>query len=98
MDKGLNLPKELLTQLNKAVELRNKAVHIGEPPPAFEQLLEILRAMEDVIWVCSLYAGYPWAGEFISYETKMARKCSRPPPALFPGCVTDIAKPIAPLC
>ncbi|HEY1577018.1 MAG TPA: hypothetical protein VGF82_08100 [Terracidiphilus sp.] len=71
---NLELPKELLNQLNNAVELRNKTVHAGATPPDFETLTGIMMAMEDIVWICSLYAGYPWAGEFISYETKSSWK------------------------
>jgi hypothetical protein len=68
----LRPPKKLLTRLNEAVELRNKVVHAGEAPPGRDKLLEIIDAMEDVVWVCVLYGGHPWAGYHISHDTTSA--------------------------
>jgi hypothetical protein len=65
----LQPPKKLLARLNEAVELRNKVVHTGVAPPNPDKLLEILAAMEDVVWICVLYSGHTWAGHHISYET-----------------------------
>jgi hypothetical protein len=65
----LQPPKKLLARLNEAVELRNKVVHAGVAPPNPDKLLEILAAMEDVVWICDLYGGHAWAGHHISPET-----------------------------
>jgi hypothetical protein len=59
-----------LTKLNEAVELRNKVVHAGEAPPDQEKLKVILFAMENLVWICDLYAGNKWASHHISFETK----------------------------
>ncbi len=69
--RGLTLsrpPKALLRQLDKAVERRNKLVHSGEPPPKWDELEEMLRAVNDFLWMCDLYQGHLWAAKNISAE------------------------------
>lgn len=68
--KTLRPPKKLLKKLGEAVELRNKVVHAGETPPSQDELRGILAAMEDLVWICSLYAGHTWAWDHVSYGTK----------------------------
>jgi len=68
--KSLRPPKKLLKRLIEAVELRNKVVHAGEAPPQQEKLGEILAAMEDLVWICCLYAGHTWAWNHVSFDTK----------------------------
>jgi hypothetical protein len=67
--KTFDLPKELLTQIHKAVEARNGLVHRGEPPPVREELTQMLKAIRDVLWICDLYGGEGWAANLISGET-----------------------------
>jgi hypothetical protein len=67
--KALDLPKELLTQVHKAVEARNRLVHRGELPPTREELTKMLKAIRDVLWICDLYGGEGWAARLISGET-----------------------------
>jgi hypothetical protein len=56
----------LLRQLDKAVERRNKLVHAGEPPPRWDELEEMLRAVNDFLWICDVYQGQVWAAKYIS--------------------------------
>jgi hypothetical protein len=71
-NKPLLPPKQLRSKLDHAVQLRNKVVHAGEAPPGPDELKEVLDAMEDVIWICVLYSGQPWAGHHISNDTMSA--------------------------
>jgi hypothetical protein len=64
--KSIRPPKELLSQLENAVERRNKLVHAGEPPPRLDELEDILRAVNDFLWICDLYQGHTWAGKHVS--------------------------------
>ena len=68
--KTLQPPKNLLKRLEEAIKLRNKVVHRGAAPPAEEKLRMILAAMEDLVWICGLYAGHTWAWDHVSFDTK----------------------------
>jgi hypothetical protein len=68
-DKALKPPKELITLINRGTEFRNNLVHRGGAPPNRRVLREILRAVRDVLWICELYAGEPWAGSHVSANT-----------------------------
>lgn len=70
--KTLRPPKVLLRQLDKAVERRNKLVHAGEPPPSLDELEEMLRAVNDFLWICDVYQGHDWAARYITIETQRA--------------------------
>jgi hypothetical protein len=67
-------PKDLVTKLERAVEYRNKLVHAGKAPPHLMELEDMLRAVNDFLWICDLYEGYVWAGRHVSAETRMAWK------------------------
>jgi len=54
---SLRPPKALLRQLDKAVDQRNKLVHAGEPPPRWDELEEMLRAVNDFLWICRRLSG-----------------------------------------
>lgn len=64
--KSIRLPKSLRSQLEKAIERRNKLVHAGEPPPKWDELEEMLRAVNDFLWICDVYQGHLWAAKYIS--------------------------------
>jgi hypothetical protein len=64
--KSIRPPNALLRELDKAVERRNKLVHAGEPPPKWDELEEMLRAVNDFLWICDLYQGHVWAAKHIS--------------------------------
>jgi hypothetical protein len=65
-------PGKLMKKLERAVEYRNKVVHAGEPPPDSETLEEILRAVDDFLWICDAYAGHLWVAGYISIDTRAA--------------------------
>jgi hypothetical protein len=65
-------PSKLIKELEHAVECRNKLVHAGGVPPHREQLEEMLRAVNDFLWICDVYAGHAWVAEFISTDTNTA--------------------------
>ncbi len=67
--KVLRPPRILLKQLTEAVKCRNKAVHVGQAPPNKTELVQMLRAISDFLWICDLYSGQAWVGEHISVET-----------------------------
>jgi hypothetical protein len=54
-------PSALIKRIEKAVEHRNKIVHVGAPPPSREDLANMLAAISDLLWLCDLYTGEPWA-------------------------------------
>ena len=64
--KSIRPPKALRLQLEKAVNRRNKVVHAGEPPPKWDELEEMLRAVNDFLWICDVYQGHVWAAKHIS--------------------------------
>ena len=79
--KSIRPPKALRLQLEKAVEHRNKLVHAGEPPPKWDELEEMLRAVNDFLWICDVYQGHVWAAKHISpslYEIWESDKTKKP--------------------
>jgi hypothetical protein len=70
--KTVRPPKALLNKLDEAVQRRNKLVHAGQPPPRWDELEEMLRAVNDFLWICDLYQGHEWAAKHISHETQKA--------------------------
>jgi hypothetical protein len=68
-DKTLKPPAELITLINKGIKYRNDLVHAGADVPDWLELEHILRAVNDVLWICKLYAGEEWAGSYVSGET-----------------------------
>jgi hypothetical protein len=68
-DKTLKPPPELITLIRKGIEFRNGLVHAGAALPDWLELERILRAVNDVLWICELYAGNVWAGSYVSGDT-----------------------------
>ena len=68
-DKTLKAPAELITLIKKGIEYRNGLVHAGASLPDWRELEHILRAVNDVLWICQLYAGEEWAGSYVSGDT-----------------------------
>jgi hypothetical protein len=62
--KSICPPNVLLKRLDRAIEC-NKLVHAGQPPPNIDELEEMLRAVNDFLWICDVYAGYGWAHQYI---------------------------------
>jgi hypothetical protein len=68
-DKAVKPPNELITLINKGTKFRNNLVHRGESPPNWRELDEILRAVNDLLWICELYTGEQWASSHVSGDT-----------------------------
>ena len=66
----ITLPSELITQVKKAFDYRNKVVHVGAMPPSRRELAIMLRAIRDLLWICDVYLGEHWAIKHVSLETK----------------------------
>lgn len=71
-------PNTLIKKLEKAVEYRNKLVHAGKAPPHRQDLEEMLRAVNDFLYICDVYIGHVWAAEHISVETRSAWEDDKP--------------------
>ena len=69
MDGPIMPPRQLILQIEKAVEHRNGLVHAGKPPPTRQELAVMLRAISDFLWMCDFYLGEHWAVTHISPET-----------------------------
>jgi hypothetical protein len=67
-------PKKLIDTLERAIRARNKVVHAGKAPPHGEELEEILRAVDEFLCICDVYAGRNWVAGFISSDTHAAWK------------------------
>ena len=59
-------PSKLIEKLENAARARNKVVHIGEKAPEYKELVEMLEAVRDFLWVCDLYRGQLKNVSFIS--------------------------------
>ncbi len=73
-DRSICPPNKLVNMLEKAVEQRNKLVHAGKAPPGLFELEEILKAVNDFLWICDVYEGHAWAARYVSGETLAAWK------------------------
>ena len=68
-DKALKPPDEVITLINRGTKFRSDLVHRGELPPNWRELDEILRAVNDLVWICELYRGEHWASSQVSAKT-----------------------------
>ena len=50
-------PAKLIDKLEDASKARNKIVHVGDKAPEHKELVEMLEAIRDFLWVCDLYRG-----------------------------------------
>lgn len=64
------VPAALRRTLDDAVEVRNKLVHRGEPPPAEEVVAEILAAVNDLLYLLDWFQGHAWAFGRLSDQTQ----------------------------
>jgi hypothetical protein len=69
--KVLPPPKWLIAEIKKGVNLRNKIVHGHKIELKSDALLEILKAVHDLLYLFDLYAGHEWAAQRLS-----VRMCS----------------------
>jgi hypothetical protein len=62
------IPNEPRKLVQKAMKARNELVHRGELGLSPDGLEEILRAINDLLWLLNYYAGHPWALNYVSGE------------------------------
>jgi hypothetical protein len=55
--KQITPPPKLIEKLEDAAKARNKIVHTGGKAPEHKELLEMLKAIQDFLWVCDMYRG-----------------------------------------
>ncbi|MFZ0769816.1 MAG: hypothetical protein WCA49_22090 [Candidatus Sulfotelmatobacter sp.] len=67
-------PSKVVKTLDRAFTYRNHLVHAGKAAPHLSELEEILKAVNDFLWICDVYEGYVWASTHISLETRIAWK------------------------
>jgi hypothetical protein len=65
-------PSPIMEELKKAIFARNKVTHAGGRPLTGDTLDEVLRAVEDVLWLFDYYAGRKWALNHLRRETRTA--------------------------
>ncbi len=63
------IPKRLLTIVNKAVEARDKTVHLGREAPEYPVLSDVFDAVADVLRLLDSYRGHAWALDALTDET-----------------------------
>lgn len=72
IDGKLVFTKAMRKTVHRAVELRNKIVHRGDPGPDYKELSEILKTSWEVLRLLDHYSGTSWALEHILAETRSA--------------------------
>lgn len=61
-------PSKLINKLEEAASARNKIVHVGQKAPESKELIEMLEAIRDFMWVCDMYRGQLKNSSFISED------------------------------
>jgi hypothetical protein len=61
-------PSKLIQKLEDAAKARNKIVHVGEKAPENKERLEMLKAIQDFLWICDMYRGQLKNVAFISAD------------------------------
>jgi len=64
------IPQSITKVLKRAMEIRNEIAHKGAPPPCSAELIEILTAVHDLLYILDYYCGHEWALEYLSKQTK----------------------------
>jgi hypothetical protein len=62
----IKLPSKLISDVVKAFDLRNKVAHVGALPPSRQELVTMLRAISDLLWICDVLSGEHWAMKHVS--------------------------------
>lgn len=67
-------PKHVRRTLARGVELRNKIVHVGREsiPIPLGDVIELLLAIQDVLWLLDFYQGFSWALDYVRPDTLRA--------------------------
>jgi hypothetical protein len=63
-------PNDVLDTLRKGVTIRNQLSHAGNVNPSIDDVEEILRAVQDLLWIIDFYSGSEWALGFLRPETR----------------------------
>jgi hypothetical protein len=50
-------PSKLIEKLEDAAKTRNRIVHVGEKAPEYKELVEMLEAIQNFLWICDMYRG-----------------------------------------
>lgn len=72
--KALSPPDEVIDDLKKGVQIRNKLVHTGNATVRYEFLEKLLLSIKDILWMLDYYCGFEWALNYIRPETKTKLK------------------------
>jgi len=64
------LKKNLLKMLQKGTKLRNRTAHSRARPPNCGEIVEVLIAVHDLLYILDYYCGHEWALEHLSKATK----------------------------
>ena len=51
----------LIKVIYDAVHIRNQMAHKGAAPPRRERVVEIIAAVQKLLWICDYYSGHRWA-------------------------------------
>jgi hypothetical protein len=79
------LPSTLRKVLDDGVLRRNKIVHAGADAAPYDELRELLVAVEDVLWLLDYYQGELWALRNVRPETLTAMGINNQGQSLSPG-------------
>jgi hypothetical protein len=66
---GHVFPRQLVAELDRAVETRNRIIHRGEQAPTDEQTSTMLVAASDLLYLLDWFAGHEWALGYVSADT-----------------------------
>ncbi len=55
----------LIKVITDAVYIRNQMLHKGASPPTHEKVVEIIAAVQELLWICDYYSGHTWAERHI---------------------------------
>jgi hypothetical protein len=67
-------PSKLIEKLEQAARKRNRIVRAGEEAPENKELVEMLEAIQDFLWICDMYRGQLKNVSFISDQVLKAWK------------------------
>jgi hypothetical protein len=73
-EKKFVLSPEFFRTLKGLLDARNEIVHEGRPAPSAKELDEMLRCVQQALWVFDLLNGETWSGEKIFHGTFVAEQ------------------------
>ncbi len=66
-ERWIELPRWFNRVLDQGVAARNRVVHIGAAPPARDELVVLLRAVRDVLYLFDYQRGNDWASAYLAF-------------------------------